>query len=40
MKGRVGRLSIRGVADVPLKSGLFSLGTQSLSQTMVFGGKI
>lgn len=36
--GRISRLSVRGVADVPLKSGIFSLGTQSLTQTVVFSG--
>lgn len=36
--GRISRLSVRGVADVPLKSGIFSLGTQSLTQTIVFRG--
>lgn len=36
--GRVSQLSVRGVADVPLKSGIFSLGTQSLTQTVVFKG--
>lgn len=39
LEGRIGRLSVRGVADVPLKSGIFSLGTQSLSQTIIFRGK-
>lgn len=39
VEGRIGKLSVRGVADVPLKSGIFSLGTQSLSQTIVFGGE-
>ncbi|KAL9125581.1 MAG: hypothetical protein Q9217_005231 [Psora testacea] len=37
LEGRIGRLSVRGVANVPLKSGLFGLGTQSLSETVVFG---
>lgn len=39
LEGRIGDLSIRGVADVPLKSGIFGLGTQSLSETIVFKGK-
>jgi len=39
IEGRVGQLSVRGVADVPLKSGIFSLGTQSLVQTLRFSGK-
>ena len=38
LEGRIGSLSIRGVADVPLKSGIFGLGTQSLSETIVFEG--
>lgn len=38
LEGRVGRLSIRGVADVSLKSGLIPLGTQSLTQTVEFSG--
>ena len=37
--GRIGQLSIREVAKVPLKSGIFRLGTQSLSQTLVFKGQ-
>ena len=37
--GRIGQLSVRGVANVPLKSGIFSLGTQSLIQTLDFSGK-
>jgi len=36
--GRISHLSVRGVADVPLKSGIFSLGTQSLAQTIIFSG--
>lgn len=39
LEGRIGRLSVRGVADVPLKSGIFGLGTQSLSETIVFDGQ-
>ena len=37
--GRIGQISVRGVADVPLKSGIFGLGTQSLAQTIVFNGQ-
>lgn len=37
--GRIGDLSVRGVADVPLKSGIFGLGTQSLAETIMFKGK-
>ena len=39
LDGRIGRLSVRGFANVPLKSGIFALGEQTLSQTMVFEGK-
>ena len=39
MEGRIGQISVRGVADVPLKSGIFGLGTQSLTQTIVFNGQ-
>lgn len=38
LEGRIGRLSVRGVADVSLKSGIFGLGTQSFSETIVFEG--
>ena len=34
--GRIGTLSVHGVADVSLKSGIFGLGTQKVSQTIVF----
>lgn len=37
--GRIGDLSVRGVADVPLKSGIFGLGTQSLAETIMFKSK-
>ena len=39
LEGRVGDLSVRGVADVPLKSGIFGLGTQSLAETIMFKGE-
>ena len=39
IEGRIGQISVRGVADVPLKSGIFGLGTQSLAQTIVFNGQ-
>ena len=39
VEGRIGRLSVRGVANVPLKSGIFGLGTQSLTHTIVFNGQ-
>ncbi|KAL9099107.1 MAG: hypothetical protein Q9163_005348 [Psora crenata] len=37
LQGRVARLSVRGIANVPLKSGIFGLGTQKMSQTVDFG---
>ena len=37
--GRIGSLEVAGVADVPLKSGIFGLGTQKISETIVFAGK-
>lgn len=39
LEGRVGDLSLRGVADVPLKSGVFGLGTQSFAETIKFKGE-
>ena len=39
IEGRIGRLSVRGVADIPLKSGIFNLGTQSLMHTIEFTGE-
>ncbi|KAL6714892.1 hypothetical protein ACLMJK_007152 [Lecanora helva] len=38
--GRLGHLSVRGVANVPLKSGIFSLGTQTLVQSMTLSSKL
>lgn len=38
LDGRIGRLSVKSVADVPLKSGIFGLGSQTVSQTIVFEG--
>lgn len=40
IEGRLGRLRIKGKATVHLKSGLFSLGTQVLSETIVFEGEL
>jgi hypothetical protein len=40
LNGRLGSLSIKGVASVPLKSGIFKLGTQTLSQSLLFQGKL
>lgn len=39
LKGQIGSLAVRGIAEVPLKSGIFGLGTQSLAETVVFAGK-
>ena len=39
IRGKIARLVIRGEAMVPLKSGMFYLGTQSLSNSMIFGRK-
>ena len=39
LDGRIGSLSVRGLADVSLKSGIFGLGTQSLAETMMFNGE-
>jgi hypothetical protein len=37
--GRLGQLRVLGKANVPLKSGLFSLGTQMIQQEMTFANK-
>ena len=37
--GRLGQLRVMGKANVGLKSGIFSLGTQSISETITFKGK-
>ena len=39
LEGRIGDLSVRSVADVPLKSGIFGLGTQHVAETIVFKGE-
>ena len=39
LEGRIGDLSVRGVAEVPLKSGIFGLGTQSIGETIMFKGE-
>ena len=39
IKGSISKLSIRGDAEIPLKSGIFGLGTQHLSETFVFAGR-
>lgn len=38
LDGRLGRLLVLGKASVPLKSGLFNLGTQTIMQAMLFAG--
>ncbi|KAF2399060.1 hypothetical protein EJ06DRAFT_512087 [Trichodelitschia bisporula] len=38
LAGRLGELTVRGVVDVTLKSGIFSLGRQTVEQSMVFAG--
>ena len=39
LEGRIGDLNVRGVAEVPLKSGIFGLGTQSIAETILFKGE-
>lgn len=39
LDGRLGQLRVQGKAEVGLKSGLFSLGTQSISQSLLFEGQ-
>ncbi len=39
LAGRVGQLRVVGVADVDLKSGIFGIGTQRLTQELVFQGQ-
>ena len=39
LEGRVGDLTVRGVAEVPLKSGIFGLGTQSIAETIMIKGE-
>ncbi|KAL9039721.1 MAG: hypothetical protein Q9180_002357 [Flavoplaca navasiana] len=36
LDGRLGQLMVRGNADVGIKSGIFSLGTQRLSESIIF----
>ncbi|KAI4115469.1 MAG: hypothetical protein LQ345_003927 [Seirophora villosa] len=36
LDGRLGQLRVRGSADVGIKSGIFSLGTQTLSEEIMF----
>jgi hypothetical protein len=39
LEGKLERLCLQGKADVGLKSGIFSLGTQTVSETLVFEGQ-
>lgn len=39
LEGRIGDLSVRGLAEVPLKSGIFGLGTQSIAETLILKGE-
>lgn len=38
LDGRLGQLRVRGNSDVSIKSGIFKLGTQAISQEIVFKG--
>jgi hypothetical protein len=38
LDGQLEKLTVQGKADVKLRSGILSLGTQSISQSMVFQG--
>lgn len=40
LDGRLGQLRVRGNADVSIKSGIFELGTQTLSEEIVFKGSL
>lgn len=39
VSGRLGQLRVLGEANVKIKSGIFNLGTQAISQSLVFAGK-
>ncbi len=39
LDGRLRSLRVQGMATVPLKSGIFSLGTQKISQSILFEGQ-
>ncbi|KAK4977513.1 hypothetical protein LTR66_010658 [Elasticomyces elasticus] len=39
IEGRLGQLRVRGKATVPLKSGIFSFGRQTVEQTLLFANK-
>lgn len=40
LDGRLGRLEVKGIATVDVKSGIFKLGSQTISQSMVFEGQL
>ena len=37
--GRLGQLRVLGEAKIPIKSGIFNLGTQTVSESLVFEGR-
>lgn len=39
LAGRLGQLRIRGVADLPLKSGVLNLGMQSIARSVILQGR-
>ena len=39
LEGRIGDLNVKGVAEVPLQSGIFGLGTQSIEETIIVKGE-
>lgn len=39
LDGRLGSLAVKGIASVPLRSGIFKLGTQTFSQSMLLRGQ-
>ena len=39
IEGRLDKLQLDGVADISLKSGIFPLGTHTVSESLVFEGQ-
>ena len=39
LDGIMGSLAVKGIASIPLKSGIFKLGTQTVSQSILFKGQ-
>ena len=39
LEGRIGDLNVKGVAEVPLQSGIFGLGTQNIEETIIIKGE-